>query len=169
MADQEKETHELSRADIEVLLPYRDKMLLLDKAVIVDVPFYNYPGLDGRFTNGEYFIDPESVFMNGHFPGFKIFPGFLTAEVMAQTAALHFAYFNKDLVGKRFVLAAANNLVWKRPVFPNSRLLTTAQYGKQQTKKHGRVFIDFDVQADVVSGDGQRKLAATGTITGCIL
>ena len=121
-----------------------------------------------KFVEGQYFVSPDSVFVDGHFPGFKIFPGFLIAEAMAQTAALNFAYFNKDLVGKKFVLAEAKDLFWKRPVFPGNRLFTIAFSGEQRTV-HDHLFIDFYTSTEVDRGDGKRKIAAHGTITGCIL
>ena len=151
----------LDKSGIEALIPHRNQMLLLDRATIIETPA-------GVVLEAEYFIGSQSVFMDGHFPDLKIFPGFLTAEVMAQAAGLNYAYFHRELVGKRFVLAAADKLRWIAPVLPDCKLFLWARY-TNSFEKRGRTFVNFDVSATIDVGDGKRTPAASGVITGALL
>jgi 3-hydroxyacyl-[acyl-carrier-protein] dehydratase len=152
---------QLNKSDIEGLIPHRGQMLLLDCAWIIETS-------EGAILEAAYLISEQSVFMDGHFPGLKIFPGFLTAEAMAQTAGLNYSYFHREIVGKRFVLAAADNLRWTAAIFPGMRIFLRARY-LDTVEKGGRIFVSFEVSAAIDAGSGERTPAARGIITGALL
>lgn len=70
----------LNRAQIENLIPHRAPILLLD-----DVTDWEK---DTFLVATRFFSESDPLFA-GHFPGNPILPGVLTAEAIAQAAALH--------------------------------------------------------------------------------
>lgn len=72
---------ELSRRDIEGILPHRRPFLFLESAVIVE------PGVraTGKLTD---LTHPDFAYLRGHFPGLPIFPGALLMESLAELAGI---------------------------------------------------------------------------------
>src|SRR5262252_6786139 len=68
----------LSRARLELILPHRHPILMLDR--VVDV----VPKKSGRGV--KHFSEDDPSFA-GHFPSMPILPGVLAIEALAQTAA----------------------------------------------------------------------------------
>ena len=81
---------ELSREDIEQVLPHRRPFLFLESAVIVE------PGkrATGKLTD---LTHPDFSYLRGHFPGLPIFPGALLMETLAELAGV--AAASSDIPG----------------------------------------------------------------------
>ncbi len=65
------------REELEMLLPHRDGMLLLDEAEVVN-----------GTARGKKHIRPEEWFLRGHFPGNPVVPGVILCEILAQSACV---------------------------------------------------------------------------------
>lgn len=68
--------YDLSRAQIEELVPHRAPFLFLDGVTAVD--------LQGLMAVGRRRIDQSDPIFLGHFPGTPIYPGVLQLEIMGQ-------------------------------------------------------------------------------------
>lgn len=70
---------ELNIDQIEALLPHRYPFLLVDK-ITQCVP--------GQSARGLKCVTANEPFFQGHFPGFKVMPGVLIVEALAQVGAV---------------------------------------------------------------------------------
>lgn len=67
---------DLSRSEIERLVPHRDPFLFVDRITAVN--------LSDATIAGHRRIDPFDPLFKGHFPGDPIYPGVLQVEIMSQ-------------------------------------------------------------------------------------
>ncbi len=108
----------MNRSAVKRFLPHRNAMLLIDEAEI-------YPGQEivGSRIEAHKFLSPSSLHFDGHFPGFSIFPGMLTAEGLAQASALLYAYLKdgefEDMI---VVLSEVRKMKLLCPVRPGDTL-----------------------------------------------
>src|SRR5262245_57332390 len=72
----EADALDLSRSDIERLVPHRDPFLFVDRITAVN--------LSNATIAGQRRIDPFDPLFQGHFPGDPIYPGVLQVETMGQ-------------------------------------------------------------------------------------
>jgi len=152
----------LSREQIEQLIPHRGLMLLLDGASI-------YGDKDNPMILGNYNVFQTSQLVEGHFPGRPIFPGFLVMEALAQAGSVLYSYLHPEVKGKEFFLSSAEDLRFRHPVFPNQPLFLEAEVDRVITIA-GRLTIRFKVEAYVMgSEDGKRIKAAGGKLSGIVL
>ena len=68
----------LSKEEIKKIIPYDDPFLFLDEAEIVS---------ENEIT-GSFQRKPDQYFFKGHFVDFKIMPGVLVVEAMAQLSTI---------------------------------------------------------------------------------
>ena len=74
---------DLGREAIELMLPHRDPMLLIDRISAVD--------LKEETMRGHRLIDPADPVLAGHFPDNPVYPGALLVEACGQSAlCLHY-------------------------------------------------------------------------------
>lgn len=95
------------------LLPHRSPFLFVDEVLELE------PGVSAR---ARWFVDPESAFFAGHFPGNPILPGVIIVEALAQTGALA-ALAEPDSAGKLALFAGIDNTRFKRVVRPGDELV----------------------------------------------
>ncbi len=88
---------ELNIDRIEAVLPHRYPFLLVDK-ITECVP--------GESAKGLKCVTANEPFFQGHFPGFKVMPGVLIIEALAQVGAA--AILTEE--GSRGKLALSNSL-----------------------------------------------------------
>ena len=95
------------------ILPHRYPFLMVDR--IVDCLGENKcVGMKNVTINEPYFT--------GHFPGHPIMPGVMQLEAMAQVSSV-LMLRKPENSGKIGYFMSANNVKWRRPVFPGDTLL----------------------------------------------
>ncbi|USO00907.1 MAG: beta-hydroxyacyl-ACP dehydratase [Alphaproteobacteria bacterium] len=102
----------LDKDVIEDLIPHRDPFLFLDCVDLVDV----FNGAVGYRKFG------HEDFFRGHFPNFKVVPGVILVEAMAQLAAFCVAYSNKaqnQKVPGGVAFMKIEQAKFRKPVIPN--------------------------------------------------
>lgn len=153
---------QLDEEEIKQLIPQRGPMLMVKSAIV-----YNLE--DGEEIEANYMVHSDSIFMDGHFPGNKMFPGMLICEVMAQAGAVLFSQLNPKFAGCPPILAGVERLRLKNPVRPGDRLCAYAKI-KKITNGSRMTIVDFDCHAKVIRYDGDDNeteyAVATAEITG---
>ena len=107
---------EISKEEIENLIPHRKPFLLIDKLIEI-VPMISAIGIMN--------IKKNDFFFNGHFPGQPVMPGVLIVEAFGQSAAALTAYsIDPEIVKNKLVyLMTVNNARFRNPVMPDCQLL----------------------------------------------
>ncbi len=114
---------ELNIEQIEKILPHRYPFLLVDKIT--------------ECTPGEYAVGIKCVtanepFFQGHFPGYKVMPGVLIIEALAQVGAVAILSMPENQ-GKLALFGGIKNARFKQQVRPGDQLelrcTLTAQRG----------------------------------------
>ena len=113
---------ELNIDQIEKLLPHRYPFLLVDK-IVECVP--------GQSAVGRKCVTANEPFFQGHFPGFKVMPGVLIIEALAQVGAVAVLSMPEHR-GKIGFLGAIKNARFRRQVTPGDVLELTCTITKQK-------------------------------------
>ena len=103
---------ELNIDQIEKLLPHRYPFLLVDK-IVECVP--------GQSAVGRKCVTANEPFFQGHFPGFKVMPGVLIIEALAQVGAVAILSLPENR-GKTAYFGAIDKCKFKGKVVPGDKL-----------------------------------------------
>ena len=136
---------ELDIEQIEALLPHRWPFLLVDR-ISGCVP--------GRSAKGIKCVSANEPFFQGHFPGYKVMPGVLIMEALAQVGAVALLSEPENR-GKLALFGGIKNARFKRQVRPGDVLELECEL----TERHGSV--GFGTATARVDG----KLAARAELT----
>lgn len=136
---------ELDIEQIEALLPHRWPFLLVDR-ISGCVP--------GRSARGIKCVSANEPFFQGHFPGYKVMPGVLILEALAQVGAVALLSEPENR-GKLALFGGIKNARFKRQVRPGDVLELECEL----TERHGSV--GFGAASAWVDG----KLAARAELT----
>ena len=129
---------ELNIDQIEKLLPHRYPFLLVDK-IVECVP--------GQSAVGRKCVTANEPFFQGHFPGFKVMPGVLIIEALAQVGAVAILT-EEGNQGKLALFGGIKNARFKQQVRPGDVLELSCElveqygpvgYGKAVAKVGGKV------------------------------
>ena len=136
----------LSKSDIEKLLPHRDPMLLINSLI-------NIKKLTS--ATGIVSVRKNSFFVNGHFPNNPVMPGVLIVEAFGQTAAALTAHgIDRSTYEDKLVfLMGIEKARFRNPVIPDCELLLNIE----AIRSHGRVwkykgqaYVDNKLMADAI-------------------
>lgn len=127
---------------IQGLLPHRFPFLLVDRVLEV--------------KKGESIIALKNVsynepFFQGHFPGYKVMPGVLIVEALAQAGGILIYHSLPDPEKKVVFLGKINNTKFRRPVVPGDQLIFKVKLLKFKNKVGfvvGKAYVDEDVVAE---------------------
>ena len=108
---------ELNIDQIETILPHRYPFLLVDRIVECT------PGESAR---GLKCVTANEPFFQGHFPGFKVMPGVLIMEALAQVGAVAILT-EEESRGKLALFGGIKNARFKRQVRPGDVLELSCQ------------------------------------------
>ena len=103
---------ELNVDQIEQLLPHRYPFLLVDK-IVECVP--------GQSAKGIKCVTANEPFFQGHFPGYKVMPGVLIIEALAQVGAVAILTVEGNQ-GKLALFGGIKNARFKQQVRPGDVL-----------------------------------------------
>ena len=147
---------ELNIDQIEQLLPHRYPFLLVDK-IMECVP--------GQSARGIKCVTPNEPFFTGHFPGFKVMPGVLIIEALAQVGAVAILT-QEENKGKLALFGGIKNARFKQQVRPGDVLELecelTAQrgpvgFGTATAKVGGKTACKAELTFALVQGPGQAE------------
>ena len=103
---------ELNVDQIEALLPHRYPFLLVDK-IVECTP--------GQGAKGIKCVTANEPFFQGHFPGYKVMPGVLIIEALAQVGAMAILSVPENQ-GKLALFGGIKNARFKQQVRPGDVL-----------------------------------------------
>ena len=147
---------ELNIDQIEQLLPHRYPFLLVDK-IVECVP--------GQSARGIKCVTANEPFFTGHFPGFKVMPGVLIIEALAQVGAVAILT-QEENKGKLALFGGIKNARFKQQVRPGDVLELecelTAQrgpvgFGTATAKVGGTTACKAELTFALVQGPGQAE------------
>lgn len=111
--------------EIQEIIPHRYPFLLVDK--IVD-------GKEGEWAKGIKCVTTNEPFFQGHFPEYKVMPGVLIIEALAQVGAVAILSL-EEFKGKIALFGAIKNAKFKKQVFPGDVLELECRL----TKRRGNI------------------------------
>jgi UDP-3-O-[3-hydroxymyristoyl] N-acetylglucosamine deacetylase/3-hydroxyacyl-[acyl-carrier-protein] dehydratase len=124
------------------LLPHRYPFLMVDRVL--------------KFEGETKCIGVKSVTINepffaGHFPGHPVMPGVLQVEAMAQVASILMLKLTKSGGGRLGYFVSADEVKFRKPVFPGDTLFISAELTKTRGKQLARLKCSCAVNDAVVS------------------
>ena len=127
---------------VMAFLPHRYPFLMVDRIL--------------RFEGETKCIGVKSVSINepffaGHFPGHPVMPGVLQIEAMAQVASILMLKLTKSGSGRLGYFVSADEVKFRKPVYPGDTLVISAELTKTRGKHLARLKCNCAVNDSVVS------------------
>lgn len=127
---------------ITKFLPHRFPFLLVDRVVDI-VPGKTIVALKNVTCNEQFF--------QGHFPEWKIMPGVLIIEALAQAGAILLFNSIPDPESKFIVLSKIDRAKFKRMVVPGDQLRLDVEWTRGKGRicqMKGKAFVEGDLAAE---------------------
>ena len=140
--DELREKKPLNIGQIEAVLPHRHPFLLVDR--ILD----HEPG---EFAIGQKCVSANEAFFAGHFPQYKVMPGVLILEALAQAGAVSILSMPEN-TGKLVFFGGVKNARFRRQVVPGDVLTLECRIIKSRA--------GVGVGSAVATVDGERACEA---------
>jgi 3-hydroxyacyl-[acyl-carrier-protein] dehydratase len=136
----------LTVQQIEKLLPHRYPFLLVDRIIALE---------HGKRVVGVKCVSANEPFFPGHFAAFKVMPGVLILEALAQCSALMTLTTmpEEQRAGKVIFFMAIDGARFRKPVVPGDRLELHCEMLKNKgtiIKAKGEAKVDGQVVAEGV-------------------
>jgi len=128
--------------EVMAVLPHRYPFLMVDRVL--------------RFEGEKKCIGLKTVTINepyfaGHFPGHPVMPGVLQVEAMAQVASILMLKITNSGSGRLGYFVSADEVKFRKPVFPGDTLFISAELTKTRGKQMARLKCSCSVNEAVVS------------------
>ena len=94
-------------------LPHRYPFLLVDRVLSLDI---------GKSVTALKNVSYNEPFFQGHFPEFRVMPGVLTVEALAQTGGILLYHSIPEPETKLVLLSKINSARFRKPVIPGDQL-----------------------------------------------
>jgi UDP-3-O-[3-hydroxymyristoyl] N-acetylglucosamine deacetylase/3-hydroxyacyl-[acyl-carrier-protein] dehydratase len=127
---------------IMAILPHRYPFLMVDRVLRFDGET-KCVGVKSVTVNEPYFV--------GHFPGHPVMPGVLQVEAMAQVASILMLKLTKSGSGRLGYFVSADEVKFRKPVYPGDTLFISAELTKSRGKQLARLKCSCTVNEAVVS------------------
>ena len=127
---------------IQRMLPHRYPFLLIDRVLELS---------EGDSITALKNVSCNEPHFQGHFPKYKIMPGVLIVEAMAQAGGILLYHSLPDPASKLVFLSKINNTRFRRPVVPGDQLVletTTLRTGSRVWKMAGKAFVGDKLAAE---------------------
>lgn len=98
--------------DIKNIIPHREPFILIDTVHEMEL---------GKSCRASLTLTGKEEFFKGHFPEYKVMPGVLILEAMAQTGAVCILGMD-EYKGKIALFAGADNVKFKHQVLPGDTI-----------------------------------------------
>lgn len=125
------------------MIPHRPPMLLIER--VEDV-------IAGESATGIKTVNPDDMFLQGHFPGHPVMPGVMIIEAMAQSAAvLAIHSLGAEAEGKIVYFMTISGAKFRRPVTPGDVLrleITVERARKTVWRFTGRATVNGELAAE---------------------
>lgn len=139
------------------MLPHRYPFLLVDRVL--------------ELKQGESIVAIKNVtvnepFFQGHFPDFRVMPGVLVVEAMAQAGGVLLYKSIPDPEGKLVFLSKIDNLKFRKPVVPGDQIRLEVEIVKLKSRVchikakalvDGEVVTEGDIMASLVNLEGMNE------------
>lgn len=132
----------IPNVEIPKILPHRFPFLLVDKVVEI-TPSKSIVAVKNVTCNEQFF--------QGHFPEWKIMPGVLIIEAMAQAGAILLFRSMPDAERKFLALSKVDKAKFKRMVVPGDQLRMEVEWTRQKgmiCQMRGKAFVDGELAAE---------------------
>ena len=129
---------EMTKKDIENIIPHRDPFLLIDEILEIE---------PGKRIKGIKHVREEEYYFKGHFPGNPIMPGVLQVETIAQAGAVAVLILPENK-GKLVLFAGIDKARFKRMVKPGDKLTIEVEiesFRRNIGKGKGRATVDGEL------------------------
>lgn len=107
------------------MLPHRYPFLLIDRILEIE-PGKSIAALKNVTVNEPFF--------QGHFPEFRVMPGVLVVEAMAQAGGVLLYKSIPDPEGKLVFLSKLDNIKFRKPVVPGDQIRLEAEIVKLKSR-----------------------------------
>ena len=129
----------LNREQIENILPHRGDALFITQC--------DEPDVENMRITAQVPIPHEASFLQGHFPGNPMVPGFMIVEAMAQLGGI-IVMSKEGYEGKTAVLAGIEKARFRRSLRPGDVAEFTVQVDRLRRNAghgHGSVTVDGEL------------------------
>lgn len=107
------------------MLPHRYPFLLIDRILEIE---------PGKSIVAIKNVTVNEPFFQGHFPEFRVMPGVLVVEAMAQAGGVLLYKSIPDPEGKLVFLSKLDNIKFRKPVVPGDQIRLEAEIVKLKSR-----------------------------------
>ena len=101
-----------SRGAIKKIIPYGDNFLFVDRITTISA----------KYTEAEYYINPNLCFLSSHFVNFALMPGVLISEGFAQAGTVLIRYNLTNSQPRDILVCRVEDARFSTPAFPGDTL-----------------------------------------------